>query len=386
MARPSILLLGPSLTALSGVTTHVRLLLGSRLAGEFALRHFGAGSEGRAERAFSRLARLAASPFRLAAACLRHGAAIVHINTSMNARGYWRDLAYTAVAKLCGARVVFQIHGGSLPQDFSRNYLFEKFLQASLRLPDAIVVLAESELKAYREFVPGQTVVAIPNGIDCAPFRAAPRRPAPGGPLRAVYIGRLAARKGLNEILEALLYLQLKKVPVRLVIAGGGPEEAALKRQTQALGLENEIVFAGPAYGADKAKLLANSDVLLLPSYSEGLPYALLEAMAAGVVPVVTPVGAIPDVVERRAHGLFVPVRDPRAIAEALSALAADRAQLARMSAACRSRVAGAYSIERLATDLGNLYSDLIGTSESPRNFLTLKPHVRAGRLDRPAR
>jgi glycosyltransferase involved in cell wall biosynthesis len=382
VARPPVLLLGPSLAALSGVTTHVRLLLGSRLAQEFALRHFQVGSEGREERAAARLARLAASPLRLAVACLRHGAAIVHINTSLNARGYWRDLAYAAAAKLCGARVVWQVHGGALPEVFSGKFpLLSYFVKATLQLPDAIVVLAESELKAYREFVPGQTVLAIPNGIDCAPFRAAPRRAASdgarGGPLRALYIGRLAARKGLTEILEALLYLQLKKVPVRLVIAGSGAEEAALKRQAAALGLQKEIVFAGPAYGADKAKLLAESDVLLLPSYSEGLPYALLEAMAAGVVPVVTPVGAIPDVVERRAHGLFVPVRDARAIAEALGALAADRAQLARMSAACRSRIAGAYSIERLASDLIGLYKKLL---------VKKAPYVRASRLGRPVR
>jgi glycosyltransferase involved in cell wall biosynthesis len=119
------------------------------------------------------------------------------------------------------------------------------------------------------------------------------------------------------------------------------------------------VSFVGPAYGEHKARLLAQADVLLLPSYSEGLPYALLEAMAAGVVPVVTPVGAVPEVVTEHEHGVFVEPRDAEAIAEAIASLAADRAGLLRMSAACRKRVALAYSLERLARDFSTLYASL---------------------------
>ena len=81
--------------------------------------------------------------------------------------------------------------------------------------------------------------------------------------------------------------------------------------------------------------------------------------MAAGVVPIVTPVGGIPDVVQDGVHGAFVPVRDCDALAQAIEALARDRAALARMSAACRQRIAGAYSIERLTADFSSLYSSL---------------------------
>ena len=78
--------------------------------------------------------------------------------------------------------------------------------------------------------------------------------------------------------------------------------------------------------------------------------------MAAGAVPIVTRVGAIPDVVSDGVHGVFVPPRDPQAIAAAIATLASDRAALARMSAACRERIAAAYSIERLARDFAQLY------------------------------
>jgi glycosyltransferase involved in cell wall biosynthesis len=95
----------------------------------------------------------------------------------------------------------------------------------------------------------------------------------------------------------------------------------------------------------------------------------MLESMAAGVPVVATPVGAIPDVVVEGVHGLFVPPRDAVAIAEAIARLALDRDLLARMSAACRTRIAGAYSIAQLTQAFARVYSDLSGARQrmSPR-------------------
>lgn len=353
MKRPAVLLLGPSRDAISGVTTHVNALFGSRLAGEFALEHFQVGSEGRAEGAALRLLRLALSPFALAAAVLRRGAAVVHLNTSLNAKAWWRDLVYLLVAKACGARVVLQVHGGALDR-------FVFVLRAALRWPDAVVVLSRREHESWRRLAPSQNVSVLPNGIDCTPYLKYNRSLPPAGePLRLVYIGRLASGKGLTETIEALALARSNGVAARLVIAGSGPEEARLRAQVRDFALEREVLFAGPTLGEDKALLLSQADVLCLASYSEGLPYALLEAMAAGVVPVVTRVGGIPDVVHEGVHGTFVPVQDADAIARAIEALARDRAALARMSAACRKRIAGSYSIERVAADFSILYSSL---------------------------
>ena len=366
-SKPLALLLGPSLDAISGVTTHVDSLLKSRLGSEFALAHFQVGSEGRAESALGRIARFARSPFALGAAILRRNAAVVHINTSVNAKAYWRDLAYLMAAKLCGARVVLQNHGGSSLREFCGNRMFAAFVRASLKLPDAIVVLSRAELAEYRSMVGGDNVLLLPNGIDCTPYLRHSRPAAdPAVPLKLIYVGRLAPGKGLTEILEASALLKRDNVPARLVIAGSGPDEQALKARARSLGIEAEVCFAGPAYGERKLRLLAEADVLLLPSYSEGLPYALLEAMAAGAVPVVTRVGAIPDVVEEGVHGLFVPVGAAEPIARALAVLAADRARISRMSAACRRRVAAGYSIDRLAEQFAALYSQL-GERRLPR-------------------
>lgn len=350
MRRPAVLVLGPSREAISGVATHLNGLFDSPLAAAFRLVHFQVGSEGRAEGALARVARLLASPFRLAAAIARTDAAIVHVNTSLNARAYFRDLAYLAIAKALGARVVYQIHselrGARMPG-----------LNAVARLPDAVVVLSHGEAGAWPGRPPALQVV--PNGIDCAPYLRQPRATEASGPLRLIYVGRLAPRKGLLESVEALRLARARGIAARLVVAGSGPEEARLRQHVRDCGLVRDVSFVGPAYGEHKARLLSQADALLLASYTEGLPYALLEAMAAGVVPIVTPVGAMREVVADGEHGLLVEPRDARAIAEAIARLAADRASLVRMSAACRKRVSAAYSLERVARDFSALYTAL---------------------------
>lgn len=359
-SRPVVMLLGPSLEAVSGVSTHLNLLFGSMLPGRYRLEHFQVGSEGRCEGRMARLLRLLLSPLALIAAVLSCRADVVHINTSLNAKAFWRDLAYLCAAKACGASVLYQVHGGALPLEFFRgSRVLTWFLQKALSLPDVIVVLARCELRAYREFLPDQRVLMLPNGIDCAPFTRIEPRASRAGPLRLAYIGRLAEGKGLQEILQALQLVQAQSVDVRLVIAGSGPLEAQLRQSAGNMGLEGTVSFAGPVFGDAKLRLLAQSDLFLLPSYSEGLPYAMMEAMAAGVPVVVTRVGAIPDVVSEGVHGLFAEVRDASSIALAILRLDADRGLLANMGTACRRRISACYSVERLGKDFSRAYAGL---------------------------
>ena len=346
---------------MSGVSTHVNLLLGSRLADDYGLVHFQVGSEGRDEGRLARWLRIALSPFSLFLTIIFRHAALVHINTSLNPRAYWRDLAYLLVSKLAFARVLYQVHGGDLPRDFfARSRILTAFLNFTLRIPDVVVVLAKCELGAYREFIPGQNVVVIPNGIDCRPFDAVPVvRSFADKPLRLLYIGRIAREKGLYEALQGMRMALELGVDSRLIVAGGGPELQRLRRYAAAIGLASRVVFSGPVFGRDKVTLLEGCDAFLLPSYAEGLPYALLESMAAGVPVIATAVGAIPDVLAHGTHGLIVRERDAKAIAEALATLAADRDRLSWMSRACRRRIRAAFSIERVAGEMDGIYAAL---------------------------
>ncbi|HUP96566.1 MAG TPA: glycosyltransferase family 4 protein [Usitatibacter sp.] len=380
MNRPVVLLLAPHRSGVSGVCTHLNLLLGSSLGDDFELVHFQVGSEGRREGFLGRWLRLALSPFALFATILFRHVSVVHVNTSLNARAYWRDLVYVLIAKLLRARVLYQVHGGRMPHQFfagSRRWM--EFLRATLRLPDLIVVLSKVDLDAYRIFVPDQRLVALPNAIDCRPYAQVPTvRSRSEYPLRLVYLGHVAREKGLYEALQGLRLTNELGVDARLVVAGDGAEQDRLRRYAQALGLGPKVSFTGPLMGAARVRLLSTADALLMPSYSEGLPYALLEAMAAGVPVIATPVGAIPDVMTHGIHGLIVPPRDGKAIAEAIVKLAGDRDQLSWMSRACRKRVRAAFSMDRLASELALHYAQLADDFAIPGMGHAPRPSPRA--------
>lgn len=355
--RPLAILLAPARHAVSGVSTHLNSLLGSPLRRQYRLLHFQIGSEGRHEGALARAVRLVASPFVLAGLILRRHAAVVHVNTSLNFRAYWRDCVYVLAARLCGARVICQVHGGMLSQFIAGGPFKRWAVRATLGLPDALVVLSAAQREACRSLVPQQLVLAIPNGIAWP--EAPTARDSAAGPLRLLYVGRLAKEKGLYELLHAFSLLHARGLAVELTIAGSGEEDSGLRQLAASLGIAEKLVFAGAVFGDQKRRLLESADAFVLPSYAEGMPYALLEAMAAGLPAIVTAVGAIPDVITPGVHGLFVQPRNAPAIAGAITRLAEDRRLLRSMSLACRNRIAERYTIDQVAGEFAALYTRL---------------------------
>lgn len=355
-----VLLFGPALNAVSGVSTHVNMLLGSTLARDFDLLHFQVGSEGRKEGKAGKLWRMVSSPFMLAAFLLHHRPDIVHLNTSLDQKAYWRDLVYLWVARLMGRKVLNQIHGGAMPQDFfSRSRFLTWVLRRALLASHAVSVLSSEELRAYQAFDPRINVHLVPNAIEVDDLIDVPRASNRDNPLRLVYVGRLVATKGLFEVIEALKLLKSRSVHFSMQIAGGGPDDATLRKAMSKVGLEREVNFLGPVFGEAKHRLWLESDVFVFPTYFEGLPYALLEAMAAGCVSVTCPVAAIPDVMQDDVHGVFVPPKSSLALADALARLDADREAITRMAQAGRDRIKAHYTITRLADDFRRLYLEL---------------------------
>ena len=357
--KHKIVVLGPSLEAVSGVSTHVRMLLASDLSRDYELLHFQVGSEGRRETALQKFTRFALSPLHLALFLQHTGAEIVHLNASLNAKAYWRDLVYSIVARSLGRRVVNQIHGGAMPQDFFRgNVLLTWILRRFLVSSDVVTVLSSAELAAYRAFDARIRVHLVPNAIDPSGLADQARAYNTDRPLKLVYVGRLVRAKGLFEVIEAMAELKRAGREFELCIAGEGGDQAALMAASLQAGLGDRIRLLGSVFGVDKWRLWLDSDVFVFPTYhKEGLPYSLLEAMAAGCVPVTTSVAAIPDVMRDGEHGLFVPANDASALAMAVAALDDDREGLFRMSGAARQRALDHYTVGRLADDFRKLYA-----------------------------
>ena len=204
--RPLIVVLGPSRAAVSGVSTHLNMLWASALAQRFELRQFQVGSEGRNESAVARAWRLVSSPAVFSACLLRLRPAVVHINTALNRRAFWRDLGYLAVARWLSCPVLYQVHGGDLPAVFAgRGAWTDRALRWALRTADLVVVLSRQELQAYGPFCAPARLLLIANAIAAGALVRVPRAANRDAPLRLVFVGRLIRSKGLFEVVHALV-------------------------------------------------------------------------------------------------------------------------------------------------------------------------------------
>jgi len=340
-ARPVVLTVGPQ--------TEAR----ARLAGDFDLLPFDEAGSG--------LSRVLSPTTRLAAAVLWRRAAIVHVHAGADERARRREAGYLRTAKACGAGTVYQLDIAAAEAGRSASGVHAAFARRALRSADVVVVPSEFDADAYRRIAPGQSVAALPGGIDCRPY-AGIRREAqpPDAPLRLLFTGGLARDQGLYEILQGLRLALVQDVSACLVIAGAGPDEAALKRFAASLGLEQFVGFCGPVTGEAKLALLRDADAVIAAAHAYGPAEPLLESMAAGLPVIVTRVGATPELVGDGVNGLFVERRDAHSIARGIATLAADREMLVRMGEAGRARVASGYSVERQAEGLASLYSDII--------------------------
>lgn len=169
------------------------------------------------------------------------------------------------------------------------------------------------------------------------------------------FVGRLASVKGVPVLFDALKMLQDTHPDLRLTLIGDGPERKELERYAHSRGLADMVEFAGYKSQADVAQALQKTDLFVLPSFAEGVPVVLMEAMAARVPVVATRVAGIPELVEDVKHGFLVAAGDVDSLANAISDLLNDTTRRKEMGQAARQKVMAEYNIEHEAAWLAEI-------------------------------
>lgn len=276
---------------------------------------------------------------------------IVHIRRVLTHRPFdvlvvktsheWRSLLrgvplLIAVRHRVPTRIV-QFHGGH-SDTLARpgSLLFKLVSWLLFRVTDGILVLSTEEAREYERFFPAgrYRVVANPYRSRGWPLDT----PVGDGRRTIIFAGRLVAEKGIFDLLASLALLRHAE-DARLVVCGSGPAEAEIRERTRALGLEDRVVFAGYLAGRQLADAYRSADVFVLPSYSEGFPTAITEAMDAGLPIITTRIRGMADHLAEDENALFVPLRDPGALAAALDRILGDDGLRAGMSRANREKV-----------------------------------------------
>jgi colanic acid/amylovoran/stewartan biosynthesis glycosyltransferase WcaL/AmsK/CpsK len=240
-----------------------------------------------------------------------------------------------------------------LPKD---ALLWESFRQGLPRA-DHITVLSHTDEAEIRRWfsIDADHITVIPNGVNVDVFTPSDtvgasvraRLGLADGEIAIAVLASLEPRKGQHVMLDALASAPLREAharrPIRLVLIGDGPSREALRSRAERLGLADRVLFANAIPHEDTPTMLNGMDIVALPSTAEGMPLALLEAMACGRAVVASRVGAIGSVITDGVTGLLVPPGDALALAGAIERLVNDPAYRARLGARARERVALRY-------------------------------------------
>lgn len=268
------------------------------------------------------------------------------------------------VRALGGPPYSFTVHG---PEEFDKPealHLADKARNAAFVV--AISSFGRSQLYRWVDYAQWAKVFVVHCGLDEG-FAAVPAEDPPTAP-RLVCVGRLCEQKGQMMLVEATARVVERGIPLDLVLAGNGEMRAEIEVLVRRLGLERHVRITGWISGAQVREELLAARALVLPSFAEGLPVVIMEAMALRRPVITTYVAGIPELVRHMEDGWLFPAGDVQALEAAMVAcLAAPFAQRARMGLAARERVLARHDGNVEAARLAALFAQSVHVCGSSR-------------------
>lgn len=354
-----VLITAPSLNEnenVSGISTVVRQIIEH---GRSEFTHFLAGKRDGEKSGISWIASQALLPIRFLSAIRKDDPDIVHINTALTSRAVWRDAVLTAAAAFAGKPVVIAIHGGRyLLSDFDSRIL-AGIAKGMVHRARVVLVLSEKEKDEIERRWKDIDVRILPNAVpffDIVETERNNRVPV------LIFLGRLHESKGLNEIVKACRSLRQSGFEFRFECYGDGPlKEIFLLEMREILG--GRFHYGGVVGSSEKWRRLAEADIFLLPSlYGEGLPMALLEAMAAGCVVLASEMASVASVIDDGSNGYTVEPGNTEQLIGRLKMVIDGRREWADVQNSARATVREKFAVYDHIEKLESIYAEVAGS------------------------
>lgn len=292
---------------------------------------------------------------------------VYHLNPSLVPRSVLRDGLFLIVLRLFRRKRVLVFFRGWDPDCFRQialspvwRPLFSSVYRRAARL---LVLGSPFATDLITLGFTRQNLFTLTTMFDGTIFEHVARR-RNDDHMHILFLARFVSSKGIYELLEAFLRVSRIHPETILVMAGEGEEKQRASDWCTRHGLGEKVRFPGYVGGAEKAQLLVDSDIFVLPSYREGCPNALIEAMAAGLPAIVTPVGGIPDIVQDGIHGLLVPARSVDALERSIAQLIGTPALRDRMGRRNRKDAWQKYEASMVSAELEGHYRSLLGSND----------------------
>lgn len=275
---------------------------------------------------------------------------IVHVQGSVGA-SFWRKAIFIYIAKFFHKKVVWHMHAGRFAVFYQQHrYAVRKVVNKS----DVIIALSEYWKEYFKNEFPTKRVEIIKNVIS------APRvHKQQTGYFTLLFLGLLGKNKGIYDLLECIRDHKVEFQGKLKLYIGGNGEIEHVKQLIKEYGIADITIFEGWVSGDKKIELLNKSDAYILPSYKEGLPISILEAMSYGMPIISTPVGGIPEIVSNGENGYLVEPGNKEDIYKAIISLLNDSDLRNRMGSVSLSRV-GEHLPEYVEKQLETLYDSLL--------------------------
>jgi glycosyltransferase involved in cell wall biosynthesis len=303
---------------------------------------------------------------RLYAAIIKIRPHIVHVFTC-SYWGYWRNWSYILLARACGCRTIFHLLNAIDLFYEEASYRQKLWIIRSLNSAD-LYLLQSPKLETWVKEHGGKRARGLWNGIHLDQIPPRLRCPANWeleGRLIGVTVGGLAKSKGTYDLLDVVAKLKDKQIHMGWVFIGGG-DRAQFQSLAEQKGIADRVLFTGAIPEPDKWQYLLHASVFALPSYAEGQPLSILEAMAVGLPIISTRVGSIPEVIEHEISGILIEPGNQEGLALAIDRLFRHPDERARIGREARSIVNERHDIQKMFAQLANIYSDLARTKLSP--------------------
>lgn len=349
-----MVMIGTAINTRGGVSAVVGVLKGAGLFDRCGVMYLSTHRDGGAG---TKLAALVRAWFCYVGLLLGGKVALLHAHTASRA-SFWRKSLFILPAFLARVPVVLHLHGAEFQVFYekecsvwARRYVHWVFQRVS-----QVVVLSESWKRWVRSSFPSARVRVIPNPLFVPELSTKTVRAS----CTLLFLGRLGERKGVYDLLRAVAAL-IPDYPDLRVLLGGDGDLEAVRSQADALGIGGHVELLGWVKGAEKSRLLNAASVYVLPSYNEGLPMSVLEAMAHGLPVIATPVGGISEAISDGVEGFLVVPGDQAALADRLRRLLTSEQLRRRMGEAAKKKVERLFSTEVVVPQFEALYRDLLG-------------------------
>lgn len=345
-------MVGPAPSRQGGIAAVVRLYALGWDQARYDLRHIASAVEGTRWRKLGVALR---AWLQFAVALLVWRPALIHIHFGGGA-SFYRKLPFIALARLAPAKLILHVHASDIWRQPARRP--NGLIGRSLAAADQVLILAQSWASIAAEFGLKRPALLLPNPVEC------PAEPAvrAADDFAVLTLGRLGRHKGTFDLLRAIPRVLAACPQAKFWLAGTGELEE-IERQIGDQPWAANVRLLGWLDGPAKAAALRAAAVFALPSYGEGLPMALLEAMAYGLPAVASQSDGFLDAVQEGENGYLVPAGDVAALAEALGRLLADGELRCRMGAAGRQRALACYDLPVVLERLYAIYAELLETA-----------------------